>query len=749
MTIRSITRLTALVGMLLLWAACLGPGAGPAAADTPPVSSRTPESIDFGSQPAGTTSSPRTITVTAVSDGFGLECDPTQRPPCWEVEVPTDISNLTIGGTDAAAFKVSGQSCTGRNLWQGQTCSIDVTFSPAVGNVSYSATLTINSNSSWSAGNQVQLSGNADCSQNVNGTKIAYSSGAWDPTDFEIYTIDDTGGASCQLTNNTTPDGAPSLSSDGQKIAYEGFDGQDFEIYTIDATGGTPFQVTNNTTDDGNPAYSPDGKKIAYEGFDGQDREIYTIDATGGTPFQVTNNTTLDHAPTYSPDGKKIAYVCADWQSFDWEICTIDATGGPPFNVTNNTTLDHTPTYSPDGQKIAYMGRVGIPFSEIYTIDASGGTPFQVTNNTTPDDTPSFSPDGKKIAYGGGERSADDEIFTIDASGGTPFNVTNNTRYDFSPSYPVASFSTKPPGNELPSVDAGGPYEVNEGDTVNVSATGTDPEGGPLTYAWDLDEDGEVDDASTQSASFPTDDGPSDSRTVKVQVTDDKGAKATDTAGVTVNNVEPTIQSISASTSQTLTGKSVSFDASTTDPSTADTNAGFTYAWLVDGVANSFTGNPLNQSFSDCGEHSVSAAATDKDGGVSASVTSDVVSAYDAHFRPPLDEGVYNMVQKGRVVPVKISIGCDDQNLTDLSPAIQILKGDKSDGTETSSDAIETLSSSAADTTGIMRAVDDGYIYNLQVPSNAVAGDLYTIRVRPFGDSNTSASMYVVLKIRK
>ena len=324
-----------------------------------------------------------------------------------------------------------------------------------------------------------------------------------------------------------------------------------------------------------------------------------------------------------------------------------------------------------------------------------------------------------------------------------------DTAFDSNVFLKSSSFSTTPPGNKPPSVDAGGPYEVNEGDTVDVSATGTDPEGGPLTYAWDLDEDGSFDDASTQSTSFPTDDGPSDSRTVAVQVTDDEEATATATTEVTVDNVEPTIQSIATSVSQTLTGKSVSFNASTTDTSTADTTAGFTYAWLVDGVANPFTGNPLDQSFSDCGDHSVSATATDKDGGVSASVTSDVVSVHEAHFRPPLDEGVYNTVQKGRVVPVKISIGCDGQNLTNLSPAIQLLKGDKSDGTETSSDAIETFSSSAADTTGIMRAVDDGYIYNLQVPGNAVAGDLYTIRVRPFGDSNTGASMYVVLKIRK
>ena len=157
---RSITQLAALGVVLLFSAVYLGLGAGPAAADTDPVASRTPDSIDFGNQQAGTTSAARTITVTAVSDGWKQVCNPTQKPPCEIFDVPTRISNLSIGGTNAAAFSVSSQNCTGRYLWQGDTCSIDVTFSPAaVG--SYSATLNINSNGSWSTGNQVQLSGNA------------------------------------------------------------------------------------------------------------------------------------------------------------------------------------------------------------------------------------------------------------------------------------------------------------------------------------------------------------------------------------------------------------------------------------------------------------------------------------------------------------------------------------------------------------------------------------------------------------
>jgi len=130
------------------------------------------------------------------------------------------------------------------------------------------------------------------------------------------------------------------------------------------------------------------------------------------------------------------------------------------------------------------------------------------------------------------------------------------------------------------------------------------------------------------------------------------------------------------------------------------------------------------------------------------------VSAYEARFGQPLDEGVHNTVQKARVVPVKISIGCSDDDLKGLKPAIQLLKGDKTSATENASDEVETHSSSAADTTGIMREVDGGYHYDLEVPTKYAdgtevkSGDLLTIRVRPFGDGNKEASMYVVLKIK-
>jgi uncharacterized protein len=90
------------------------------------------------------------------------------------------------------------------------------------------------------------------------------------------------------------------------------------------------------------------------------------------------------------------------------------------------------------------------------------------------------------------------------------------------------------PGNQAPTVDAGGPYEVVEGSTVTLSATGSDPENGPLTYAWDLDDDGTFETAG-QSVEFSAAGLQAPAiADVAVQVTDNKGHTGTDTTTVQV-----------------------------------------------------------------------------------------------------------------------------------------------------------------------------------------------------------------------
>jgi len=90
------------------------------------------------------------------------------------------------------------------------------------------------------------------------------------------------------------------------------------------------------------------------------------------------------------------------------------------------------------------------------------------------------------------------------------------------------------PINYPPTVDAGGPYTVAEGASISVSAIGSDPEGGPVTYAWDLDNNGSFE-TPGQTATYTAGSNTAPATlTIKVQATDAYGNSAIDEATVRV-----------------------------------------------------------------------------------------------------------------------------------------------------------------------------------------------------------------------
>ncbi|HYI00786.1 immunoglobulin-like domain-containing protein, partial [Hyalangium sp.] len=77
-----------------------------------------------------------------------------------------------------------------------------------------------------------------------------------------------------------------------------------------------------------------------------------------------------------------------------------------------------------------------------------------------------------------------------------------------------------------PAVFLEGPFRVNAGETLQLTATGIDPEGDPLSYTWDLDADGSFE-SSGQSVPFTTSiQDPAGLRTVGVRVVDPEGNMA-------------------------------------------------------------------------------------------------------------------------------------------------------------------------------------------------------------------------------
>jgi hypothetical protein len=89
-----------------------------------------------------------------------------------------------------------------------------------------------------------------------------------------------------------------------------------------------------------------------------------------------------------------------------------------------------------------------------------------------------------------------------------------------------------------PVADLAGPGEVDEGTTATYRATASTGSG-ELTHDWDLDADGEYDDA--RAAEVPVAFEAFGARTIGLRVTDERGAVGTASRTVTVRNVSPAV----------------------------------------------------------------------------------------------------------------------------------------------------------------------------------------------------------------
>ena len=187
-----------------------------------------------------------------------------------------------------------------------------------------------------------------------------------------------------------------------------------------------------------------------------------------------------------------------------------------------------------------------------------------------------------------------------------------------------------PAPNRPPTVSAGGPYSVAEGGSVTLAATGSDPDGDPLTYAWDLDGNGTFE-TSGQTPTFTAGDGPA-TQTVTVRATDPSGASATASSVVTISNVAP-IATFNAPGTAAAGSTFTPSLTSPNDPSAADTTAGFQYAFDCGSGYGAFsTASTRTCTAATAGPLSVGGKIRDKDGGVSeyrATVTITALNPYD------------------------------------------------------------------------------------------------------------------------
>lgn len=171
---------------------------------------------------------------------------------------------------------------------------------------------------------------------------------AWSPDSQTIY-----------VSANRTPDADYSLEGG--------------EIYAFSVKDGAATQLTHRKGPDGNPTPSPDGKRIAYTGNDWKFQSytvthLYVMNADGTEPRVLTASFDRDvRNPTWSWDGKTIYFLADDHGTSQLYSANLSGevkqithgkqrlgssyAGNDPFTLSNNglvATTRSTPAEPPD-----------------------------------------------------------------------------------------------------------------------------------------------------------------------------------------------------------------------------------------------------------------------------------------------------------------------------------------------------------------------------------------------------------------
>ncbi|WP_218933932.1 CotH kinase family protein [Rubripirellula lacrimiformis] len=347
-----------------------------------------------------------------------------------------------------------------------------------------------------------------------------------------LYLTDDAG----DLTKWSIPSGSV---DDGQFLTLwidgETSEGTNHANFALDASGGI-LQLTDGVTvidtvsyaamsDDTSLARVPDGEGD----FETTDQPTFGIENLASVVVVVPVEPVVLYINEFMADNDSViedpdeAGAFEDWvEIFNPGTQAIDLSG---MSMTDDLT-DPTQWQFADGSTIAAGG---------YLIVWADGDTDQGDNHATF----KLSSGGEEIGlfHIDGTTLIDSVVFgeqVTDVSYGR-FPDGSETFVAMTTPTPIAT-NVNANSNVGPVADAAGPYSGLVDDTITLTAAGSSDSDGFITsYAWDLDNDGQYDDATGVTATFLA--ASVGSFTVGVQVTDDRDAVSVDTATVTVSAV--------------------------------------------------------------------------------------------------------------------------------------------------------------------------------------------------------------------
>jgi serine/threonine-protein kinase len=187
----------------------------------------------------------------------------------------------------------------------------------------------------------------------------------------------------------------PSLSPDGQYVAFQVTEGLVSKIQVYDVKRGSTAKLTQEGSDT-IIAWHPDSREIAVLSDRQNVSGIFLKDLNGRERLLVKREVgTILRPGSWTPDGKELAYVVQSGRTHDIWIVLEDGKSAPRAYL-NTPASEYLPVFSPDGKSLAYVSeKSGRP--EIYVKPYPEGDDIPVSAGGG--NGPVWRPDGKEIFY--------------------------------------------------------------------------------------------------------------------------------------------------------------------------------------------------------------------------------------------------------------------------------------------------------------------------------------------------------------
>jgi len=235
-------------------------------------------------------------------------------------------------------------------------------------------------------------------------------------------------GATVDTTNLVASGlGVPTLSPDGESVAYISSDEANLDVWTYDLDLGTRTLLSNNQGIDSLPVWSPDAANVAFTSQQGSTLyDIFLSPADGSSRPVVLYATEVSEAPLdWSRDGRSIVFASVHPETGRdvWYLeRTVAADGWEPHLFLSTSADEKFPRLSPDGRYVAYVSNES-GRSEIYVQPFPDGG-RRTTVSTAGGDAPIWSRDGKELFY----VDPDNTLTAVEVSMAGGFTISGVTR---------------------------------------------------------------------------------------------------------------------------------------------------------------------------------------------------------------------------------------------------------------------------------------------------------------------------------